>query len=163
MPSPIDNAKPGPQRPGLWSYAPDLGPRCRATAERAIQLVVGLTQQASALAQEGFAVPAPEALEHAARIFESVQKMPGGENLRHSVEPDERVAIACALASAVEGFEREFDLDAFGAWWDFSETDLTVRQARAVLALVNAGLSTDVLRWTTEDLARHDREEGESR
>jgi hypothetical protein len=151
-------------RPETWPYAPDLGPRCAKAASEAAALIRGpMRSLAIHLSGEGFLVPAPEALEHAAQIFDSVHRLPGGQSLRHCILPIERVSIACALASAVDSFEQEFDLDLFGGWQDWKERNATIAQARTVLSLMNAARREDVLAWTNEDLARHDREQGETR
>lgn len=151
-------------RPESWKYAPELGPQSRDAAQQAAQMIRGVMMPAAeALSMGGFVVPSPEALEHAAGVFKGVQAMAGGDNLRHPVLPAERVAVICALASAVQGFEQEMDLDAFGAWWNWRETNEVVRDAAAVLALVNAARGEDVLRWLIEDLQRYDREQGEAR
>ncbi len=158
------NSPPPSARPPGYPYAPDLGPRSAQAAREAAQLLRGpLSAQAKELTAQGFHVLPPESLGYAATIFDNVQKMRGGLDLRQDVRPMERISIACALASAVEGFERECDLDAFGMWWTFSQTHPTIQQARTVLWLLNAGRRDEVAAWAEEDLARYKREQGENR
>lgn len=148
-----------------WSeQCADLPAECRRCAKEAVGLLRQvITPRAQALAREGFIVPSPESIQYAAEVFDAVAARPGGEHWLQRPDPQASVDVICALANAVDGLEREWDMDAFDAWWTWRDANKTVRQAMGVRTMVNGGAMVRVVKLLVDDIARAEREYGANR
>lgn len=100
-----------------------------------------VSDQAARLIDEGFVVPAPEALAHAACVFRSIAGWPGLTPAIQTQEGDEkaRLDVVCALGCAVRNAQEQMDLDWASLWVQRIETSVVIRDCMDVFARVNGG------------------------
>lgn len=100
-----------------------------------------VSNQASSLIDEGFVVPAPEALAHAASVFRSIAEWPGLKPAIQALDGDEsaRLDVVCALGSAVRNARDQLDLDWASLWVQRIDTSAVIRDCVEIFARVNSG------------------------
>lgn len=142
----------------------DLPAECRCCATKTASLLREIiAPRADALSREGFIVPAADAICHAAEVFDAVAARPGGEPWLQRPKPRQSVDVICALASAVDGLERDWDMDAFDAWWAWRNASKTLRHALDLRAMVNARGVEPATERLVADIARAELEYGANR
>ena len=100
-----------------------------------------VSHQAASLIDEGFVVPAPEALAHACGVFRSIAEWPGLTPAIQASEGDEkaRLDVVCALGCAVRNARDQLDLEWASLWVQRIETAVVVRNSLEVFARANSG------------------------
>jgi 4-hydroxyphenylpyruvate dioxygenase-like putative hemolysin len=145
----------------------DLPYRCAETAGHIATLLRGeATREVIQLAGEGFVVPSPQALSHAAAIFEQIARLPGGVHWLQRPRLSDCVQVMVSFCGAIDGFEREMDVDAISAWWhwrDQREARALITQTQHLTAMVNAGELSRVLALYEADLSRAEAQYGANR
>ncbi len=75
------------------------------------------TDEATQRIAEGFLVPAPGVLTHAAGVFAGVLELRGdAQSYQQLDSEDQRIDLICALASALDGAEHNIDLSWSNHW-----------------------------------------------
>jgi hypothetical protein len=100
----------------------DLFALALASAQLATQLGAllkdGIENESNFLALQGFVVPSPDALDHAAGVFGAVGQMVAPTPVRFE-DASLRLDQICALGTALSGIAREFDMS-WSSLWDQS-------------------------------------------
>ncbi len=144
----------------------DLPARCRAWAGQAAGLLRSvIADEARRWIDQGFVVPSVESLHHAADVFDGIAALDGGEYWLQRPDPAASLHVVCALASAVEGLEREWDLSALSGWWQWRDGPRgdVIAQAMGARAMVNAGGIDRAVEILKTDIARAERDYGANR
>lgn len=122
-----------------------------------------ITREALALSAQGFVVPSAESLDNAAKVFDSVQAMPG-ENaamgaMAHT--PKQRLDLICALATSLQGLENALDLSWSSIWSIAHQFEGPVSDLLAieVLAQWNAGKGRELLEEMIIACTGHEKKE----
>lgn len=104
-------------------------------------LKVSIAQEAKRLLDDGFLVPAPQVLEHAARIFSTIFQKSGQGPAMGQDTTQQRLDLICAFGSALNDMEREVDLMWSGVWTNYRQEEgaAMCNAAINVLAQWNAG------------------------
>ncbi|MFG6489616.1 hypothetical protein ACG04R_23270 [Roseateles sp. BYS78W] len=119
-----------------------LSERAVTEARLLADLLAGpVSVQASALIDEGYVVPAPEALAHAAMVFRSIAEwrdlIPAIQSSDGAETP--RVNVISALGSAVRNVPDQLDLGWASLWTQHVETSAIVRASLRIFERLNSG------------------------
>lgn len=122
-----------------------------------------ITSEALGLSAQGFVVPSAQALDNAAKVFDSIHAMPG-ENaamgaLAHT--PQQRLDLICAFATSLQGLEDALDLSWSNAWSIAQQIGSPMGRVPViqVLAKWNAGKVNDLLIEMSVACKEHENEE----
>ena len=140
-----------------------LAQECASLSRQISELMLGpISDEAKRFIAQGFVIPAPEALAHAANVFGEVAKMPGSHRAWSDDSNEERLDLICAFASDLQGLKREFDLDWSEQWRLFEEGKAsdTLHNARLILGSWNAGKRMQLLEHMAANVVRHRAREG---
>ena len=139
-----------------------LAKACAHNAKEIQSLLMnGVSSEARNLLAEGFLVPAPQALAHAAGVFGAIGEMPGGGAALSEETSAQRLDLICAYASALQGMEREVDLQWSSHWSMYLESPIKAENDDAIAGLMewNAGRQSELLEQMRASVKEHRAEE----
>ncbi len=103
--------------PSDWPSGWHLGVETSKLADDVAQLIAGpIMAEAAELREQGFYVPAAEALMHASQVFQRYVNCKGADLDTHADDSDERAQLICMVVQHLSTMPDAIDLDWSNHW-----------------------------------------------